>query len=60
MKILSLALLPFLCSIATLHFGIFADAQGDWMGEGQLAEMELRRKANQSSELDFANRWRSC
>ena len=52
MKILSLALLPFLCSIAILHFGILADAQADWMDEGQLAEMELLRQANQSSELD--------
>ena len=52
MKILSLALLPFLFSIAILHFGILADAQADWLDEGQLAEMELRRQANQSSELD--------
>jgi len=59
MKVLSLALLLFLCSIATLYFGILADAKIDpgdggtfLLNEGQLAEMELRRQANQFSELD--------
>jgi len=57
MRVLALALLPFLCSVATLRFGILVDAQnitdgGIELDEGQLAEIELRRQANQNYKLD--------
>lgn len=51
MKFLSLSLLlPFLCSVATTSASIMSDSTS--LDEGQLAEIELRRQAGQSSKLD--------